>query len=169
MRKIERIWKITWIAVPCEQKFLPLPVFSRKIKAGSLLAAYDPLSAVNFRHDSELYLLWSSDHANLVTSHADIWWSSIKRNVLNSQKHHTWLKQNIRARYQHLLVTQSTYFEINGYIRGWAQNRSTCFLILEAHFGTCKLPKVILVVSVLFSSVICIGLSWLFCFYELSY
>ena len=100
--------------------------------------------------------------------HIPCWYLVIlhKKKRLKLAKHHTWLKQNIRARYQHLLVTQSTSFEINGYLRGWAQSRSTCFPILEAHFETCKLPKVILVVSVLFSSV---GLSWLFCFYELSY
>ena len=37
MRKIERIWKITGIAVSSEQSSLPLPDFCRKIE-GPLLA-----------------------------------------------------------------------------------------------------------------------------------
>ena len=39
MRKIERIWKITGMALPCEEiSSLPLPDFSRKIEGTSALS-----------------------------------------------------------------------------------------------------------------------------------
>lgn len=44
MRKIERIWKITGIAVSSEQSSLPLPDFCRKIEGTSARKVVSPIS-----------------------------------------------------------------------------------------------------------------------------
>ena len=81
-RKIERIWKITGIAVSCEQSSLPLPDFSRKIEGTSARKVVSPISSEFPRGIP--FPCWTG-----------VLWSFIKRR-LKLAKHHAWPKKSYR-------------------------------------------------------------------------
>ena len=147
---------------------LPLPDFSRKIERTSARSVGSPISCEfppGFRTLPILELGPCQVHCHF-PCWTGVLWSFIKRR-LKLAKHHAWPKKSYGCVTN--VVSQSTSFEINGYLRKWAESRSTRFPILEAHFATYKFsPKVILVVFVLFSSVISVDLLWLFWFFLFS-